>query len=108
MRTTPTSSLSGELLAALCDEIEKIAEEKQRDPKWKRYLKHGAGYAAGVALGTGAGMLIAKGVQKTMGARYATWDQAKRMKYLAPLLGVSTAIVMAANQYAASKRQELD
>jgi hypothetical protein len=107
MKITPTSCLSGDLLVACFDEIEKISEAAQpKEPKWKRYLKHGAGYALGYAAGHGAGMLIHRGAQKAFGAKFQQWDQAKRMRYLAPLLGASTAIVMAANQYAESKRHK--
>jgi hypothetical protein len=109
MGTTVTFSHSGKLHAAFFDELVKISEpqpEKPKEPVWKRRLKQGAGYALGYAAGHGAGMLVHHGVKKVMGDRFATWDQGKRMRYLAPLLGASTAIVMAANNYAQSKNEK--
>lgn len=107
MRTIATSYLSGDRLAACFDEIEKISEaQKPKEPVWKRRLKQGAGYALGYATGHGLGMLIHRGAKKAFGEQFKTWDQAKRMRYLGPLLGASTAIVMAANQYVESQRHK--
>lgn len=101
-----TSSRSGVKVAALFDEIEKIAQEwEKKDPNWKRVAKAGAGYAIGASLGTGAGMLLAKGVShlaNKMG--YQNLSKSKKLMYLGPLAGAATVASMVAKQYAQSRQ----
>lgn len=101
MTQRETSLPSGARLAAFFDEIEKIAEDPKpkKEEWWKRRLKQGAGYALGYAAGHGTGMLLHHAVKN----KIRSWPHASKVKYLAPLLGASTAIVMAANEYAASR-----
>jgi hypothetical protein len=60
MRTTPTSSLPGITVAALCDELEKIAKKGSFKKLFKDSLAISAGAGAGTALAMGAEKLLSK------------------------------------------------
>lgn len=106
MKTSLTSLPSTEDLAVsrfggFYDELQKIAEATQtpQPPKgdtFKRVLKNVGLASLGAATGTGAAMLGHELLKQTMGARYAKWMPATKLKIVAPLLGISSMAMVGA------------
>lgn len=95
MKTSPTSSLSSDTLAALFDELEKIAEVR-KDESFKRTLKNVALTSLGAAAGTGAAMLGHEVLKKTLGARYDKLLPSTKMRIIAPALALATSAMVGA------------
>lgn len=105
--TSRTSSLSGVSLAALFDEIEKLAaDESKTKSRLKRIAKVGLTAGAGSLAGYGAGVLVDRAAQKMMGERYKKWPVGTRMKVVLPLLGLSMVGWHAAQEYANEARRK--
>ena len=114
MQISPTSSLFGDIREepsarrlALLDELEKIAEEKKRDPKWKRIAKTTGVAALGYAAGHGAGMLADAAARKVFKDRYPQLSPDFKKYVLYPLLGVSMMGVSLAAAHANEQRERL-
>ena len=92
---------------ALFSELEKIAEEQiPKQPKWKKRLKTGLGYAAGYTAGHLTGMALERGVQHVFRNKYPNWTPQFRHAVLYPALGAATLGLMIAREHAAQKREE--
>ncbi len=75
--------------AALFDELEKIAEEKEH---WAKSVAKGvAGVSIGAGLGTGAAMLAEKALPKVFLEKHPS--VAPSMKIILPIVGAATSYV---------------
>lgn len=91
MINTQTYSLPIITVAALKDELAKIAAETPKKPsKLKRFLKNTALYAGGYGVGHGAGMLIERAIKKHLGNRWPSLSNAAKKKILGPAIGLTT------------------
>jgi hypothetical protein len=100
MTTTRTSSLPTATLAALRDELEKIAAEKpKKSTRLRRVLKAIGLHAVGYGLGHGAGMFAEHSIKKHLGPRWKMLNSVAKRRILGPALGLATgASVLAAHQ----------
>lgn len=88
--TTPTSSHSSVSLAALFDELEKIAEDRERKDQLKRWAKNTAAVVGAAGLGAavttaGEGLL-----KRHLGPTWATLPPATKRYIIGPALGLTT------------------
>ena len=100
-------------LAALSDELTKIAEDRikeHRKKRWdsfKRHAKTIAGVSVGYGLGHGAGMLAEKALEKKFGRdAWRTMPLASKMRYLKPALGIATGASYLAATHLKKKMQK--
>ena len=100
----PTSCLSGATVAGLCDELTKIAEE--REPRWKRVAKTVAPYAAGSAIGYGAAGGAEYLASKLFKNKWPKLSPKQRWMILAPAGALAGTAAAAAHQHFEKKRQE--
>lgn len=105
--TTPGSSLSTCTLAALRDELEKIADAtsareralRERRRALKKYVKNTLMVAGGYGAGHGAAMLIEKGLEKRYGKAWASLPAQSKARFLKPALGIGTAASLLAARH---------
>lgn len=88
--TSPTSSFHTAFLAALSDELTKIAEvQETTGQKVKKWAKNTALLAGGYAAGHGSAMVGDHVLQKVFGERWKQMATQEKMKLVAPLMGLA-------------------
>lgn len=115
MANTKTSSLSLATLAALSDEVEKIAAKRKppapppatespRKARLKKFLKNtaviSAGTGVGAGLGTAGDMLIQKYITKSTAPRET------KLKWLGAALGLASTGALIGKEWLQHERQE--
>ena len=111
--TTKTSSLSSATLAALADELEKIAatpkplpkkpEEKKPLSPAKKFLRNTAVIGAGTGAGYGGGMLAEKLIQKI---KNSPMPKDKKLRLLGAGLGLASGGAFVAREWIQHARKE--
>lgn len=89
--TTKTFTDSSARVAALKDELLKIAVSEESKRKLKNFAKSTATIAAGTGAGYGAGMLADKAFQRMLGKRWESTGSSQKKKLLGAALGLSLA-----------------
>jgi hypothetical protein len=109
VKTTQTSSpFTVESLAALSDELLKIAADQQakKPSTFKKVLKNSLLVAGGYGVGHGVGMLADKGLGKALGDKWSKMVPESKKKWAYPALGAASAGAFLANEYLNYKRQQ--